>query len=279
MKTRHTVAVIGAGRVATGVATLLQRAGHVVVGVGPRGRDSSRRAAGLLSVDEFDIGRIPRCDVLLLGVPEAAVAEVAAAVGSRIADQTVVCHFAGSLGTDSLAAAGGRACAAHPVQTCPDVERAIANLPGSAWGVTCADDVWSWAQGFVGSVEGRAVRIEEHERPAWHAASVVTANGISALLAVAEGIISELGIGEPERVLAPLAAGAVNNARTGGGAATLTGPVVRGEVGSVARHLDHLLGSRLDGYRRVAELILHAAAVNNRLDEETRARMQEVIGS
>lgn len=280
---RHRVALVGAGRVGSAVVVLLKRRGHEVVSVASRSPASAERAAGLLGapvvpLDEPD----PSADLILLGVSDTALAGVAESIAPALRPGAIVWHFAGSFGLGPLAAAaaaGARPVALHPVQACPTLEAALVRLPGSAWGVTVADDLWPWAQALVGhDLGGLAVRLGEADRPAWHAAAVMTANGTAAVLAHAEAVLARLGVADPLAVLGPLAAGAVANAREGGGgAATLTGPVVRGEDATLRRHRAALIPGEEQAYLEVARLVLGAARAAGRIGGDAAARIEAVL--
>ena len=282
------VALAGAGRVGTAVALLLQKKGHEIVGVSSRSETSRARAARRLRAPTFDLGApVPPSEVVLVGTGDTAIEEVATALAAHIDGGTYVCHFAGSLGIAPLAAVaevGANPCALHPVQACPDVDTAVTRLPGSAWGVTCPDEVRSWVGSFVAQeLGGIPFWVDESDRPVWHAASVTVSNGIAALLATGESILQAIGVADPVGVLGPLAAGTVANAREGGGGGrTLTGPVVRAETAVVERHLkelrrrDPVLAS---GYASVAATIVRAALDAQRIDEKVAQQMLTRLGA
>jgi predicted short-subunit dehydrogenase-like oxidoreductase (DUF2520 family) len=231
-----------------------------------------------------DVDHLPESDLVLLGVPDRAIHELAARLAVAVRPGAIVCHFAGSLGIgplDALPAKVGRA-ALHPVQTCPDPETAIVRLPGSAWGVTCSEELREWAFALVeGDLRGHPVAVAEEVRPLWHAASVTTANGVAALLAAGEAMLAAAGIADPVGVLGPLAAGAVANAREGGGGgATLTGPVVRGETDIVGGHLEAIarLAPGLESaYRAVSRSIIDSARRSQRIDAATARAMTALV--
>jgi predicted short-subunit dehydrogenase-like oxidoreductase (DUF2520 family) len=268
--------LVGAGRVGTAVAELLRRRGHRVTGVSSRTPESASRAAQLLESRTFELGfDLPPCDLVLLGVSDAAIEPVAARISSQLAADAVVCHFAGSLGLEPLTSVlevGAGACAMHPVQAVPDVSAGLARLPGSAWGLTCSPGVSSWAEALVTQeLHGTPVQVAEAARRVWHAASVTMSNGIAALIATGESMLESIGVAEPTAVLGPLADGTVANATERGGGAALTGPVVRGETVTVAHHLQALRSGAPDlahSYALVAELVLAAARRAGRVDRE-----------
>ena len=255
-------ALVGAGRVGSAVALLLSAAGHKPVGVASRSTASAERAAAAVDAPVFDLDEPIAADVYLIGTPLDAVKDTAVRASRGAREGSIFVHFAGAAGIEPLKGLG-RAAALHPVQACPDVEAGVRNLPGSAWGVTCSPGLERWSQRFVADLDGLPVAVREEDRPVWHAAAVVTSNGIAALFADGELILEELGIESPERVLGPLAAGTVANARLGGGgAATLTGPVVRGETATIDAHFETLKRRREDlaaAYRDASLLVLRAA--------------------
>jgi predicted short-subunit dehydrogenase-like oxidoreductase (DUF2520 family) len=278
------IVLIGAGRVGTAVAHLLKGAHHNIVGVGFAGRDSTRRAAELLAAPPFGPHDLPAADVVLIGVPHWAIAAVTERCVAQLRRDTIVCHFAGVAGLAPLRAAtdaGLPGCAMHPVQACPDVDAAIRRLPGCTWGVTCSDGLERWTTALIrDDLKGRPVFVPESDRPLWHAASVTTANGIAALLASAEMILRAIGITEPMTVLEPLATGAVTNAHAGGGgAATLTGPLVRGERHVIELHLHALKRApdAAEAYRAATRVVLEAARRAGRIDAATDAAMTSLL--
>jgi predicted short-subunit dehydrogenase-like oxidoreductase (DUF2520 family) len=279
--------LVGAGRVGTAVAYLLRSAGHTASGVASRSAASVARAVELLDAPRMGFGPAewPDAEVVLIGAGEEAIESIASRAASRLSGRVVV-HFAGSLGVGPLRRAvdaGAVACALHPVQACPDVDTAINRLPGSAWGVTCSrPDAERWASNLITSdLDGDPRIVAEDHRDVWHAASVITSNGIAALLSSSEALLDEIGIAAPVDVVGPLAAGTVANARQGGGGGpTLTGPVVRGEVATVRRHLQAVARrapSMLDGYVSVTRLILAAAIRSGRLPPDTATQIENVL--
>ena len=272
------VALVGAGNVGTAVAYLLSLRGHDIVAVASRSEDSARRAAERLGSVVRDAGDLPEADLILIGASESGIGAVDELVAPRVGPGTFVCHLAGAFGPSILSRSGGAgavACAIHPVQAIYSVEAGLERLPGSAWGVTCSEPTANDAmvELIERDLEGVPFLVPEEARPLWHAASVMTSNGIAALMGIGEALLSEIGIGDPVAVLGPLASGTVRNAREGGGGnETLTGPVVRGESEAIRRHVEALRGSsgeHASSYKLVTSLILYAAMQTGRIDQHT----------
>lgn len=280
------VTLIGAGSVGTAVALLLARRGHSISGVASRTEVSARAAAARLDAGVFDhVRELPDSDVVLIGTSDDAIEEVADVVAERVSPGTTVCHFAGSLGLGPLRAAlamGAYACALHPVQALPDVDTALARLPGSAWGVTTSGGARPWAFSLVSDeLEGTPVWVAEEHRPLWHAAAVTTSAGLRALMSSASAMLESIGVEDGPAVLAPLVSGTLANSLEGQGV-TLTGPFVRGEAETVARHLasfDAYAPELKGDYVRVAALILEGVARLRRPPEDAHTSIRALLES
>jgi predicted short-subunit dehydrogenase-like oxidoreductase (DUF2520 family) len=265
------IAIAACGRVATAVGVLLEGAGHRVTAIASRTRSSLERARERLGgPEEFSLeGPVPPCDVLLLGVPDGAVRTVTAALTPSLSPRTVVWHLSGASGIAPLGPAVSRGCLAaalHPVQTCPDLDLALERLPASAWGVTTSPGLEDWAAELLRrDLGGHPVHVAEVDRPLWHAASVVAANGISALLELSSRMLAGSGVADPAHVFGPLALAAVANAVVRGPLATLTGPVARGERDVISRHEQALAPAPelLRDYRLVVRLVTRMSQSDN----------------
>jgi predicted short-subunit dehydrogenase-like oxidoreductase (DUF2520 family) len=284
---RLRVALFGAGRVGTAVALLLARAGHQIVAVSSRSSESAERAKELLEAPVIAWGDPleESIDLILLGVSDDALGAAVDVLRSSPLDGTLVCHLAGVVGTtplEPLAIRGAKLAALHPVQACPTIEAAVERLPGSAWGVTCDAEVKQLAFHLVeADLHGTPVWVEEEARAVWHAAAVTVSNGIAALLAAGESMLTAIEIDEPEKVLGPLAMGTIANAvEGGGGGATLTGPVVRADLNTLERHTAGL--ERVDPTLRVmyqlfGVFIAEQAVRAGRISSEQRVAALEAI--
>jgi predicted short-subunit dehydrogenase-like oxidoreductase (DUF2520 family) len=232
-----TIGVIGAGRVGPVLAARLAAAGHRVRAVTAGSRPDRVRAllpeAAILPTAAAVAGTGP--DLLLIAVPDDALAAVATGLGPLRPDQ-VVAHTSGAHGLAVLAPAGGRPLALHPAMTFTGEPADLDRLPGISYGVTAPDNLREYAAGLVGQLAGRVEWVAEPDRALYHAALAHGANHLVTLVAEAADRLRQAGVREPERLLAPLLTAALDNALRLGDAA-LTGPVARGDTGTVAGHL------------------------------------------
>ncbi len=238
------VAIVGPGRVGTLLAVACSRAGHRVVAVGGGSARSRERltslVAGVRAADGVaDAAR--RGELVLVTVPDDAIEPVATelALADAFRDGQHVVHVAGSRGLDALrraALAGARTAACHPAMTVPIGSTDPDVLIGTAWGVTAHADDRPWAHELVADLGGDAHDVPDAARGLYHAGLAVGSNAVGAALAVARQLLLTARIDDPSAFLGPLVAASVDNVLERG-ATALTGPIARGDVGTVERHL------------------------------------------
>jgi predicted short-subunit dehydrogenase-like oxidoreductase (DUF2520 family) len=180
-------------------------------------------------------------DLVVLAVPDdvlPAVVEGLVTTGSIRAGQIVV-HTSGRYGTDVLepaTAVGALPLALHPAMTFTGTAVDLERISGAMFGVTAPEPLWPVAEALVIEMGSEPIRITESDRTLYHAALAHGANHLVTLVNDAMDLLREAGVAEPDRTLAPLLSAALDNVLRQGDAA-LTGPVARGDAGTVARHV------------------------------------------
>ncbi|MEV4119382.1 Rossmann-like and DUF2520 domain-containing protein [Micromonospora sp. NPDC049645] len=242
-----TVGVVGAGRVGSVLGAALAAAGHRVVAVSGNSGASRARLALLLP----EVPRRPAvavahaaADLLLIAVPDDTLAGVVADLAERgaLRPGQLVAHTSGAHGLAVLApavAAGARPLALHPAMTFTGTPDDLARLDGISYGVTAPAELRQLAARLVTDLGGVPEWVAESDRPLYHAALAHGANHLVTLVNEATDRLRDAGVSRPEKVLAPLLRAALENALSLGDDA-LTGPVSRGDAGTVRRHLVRL---------------------------------------
>jgi predicted short-subunit dehydrogenase-like oxidoreductase (DUF2520 family) len=183
-------------------------------------------------------------ELVLLSVPDDALAHLVAglsATGAWQAGQMAV-HTSGRHGVAVLEPARAHhvlPLALHPAMTFSGTAMDLDRLPDCPFGVTTDEALRPVAEALVMEMGGDPVWVAEHERLAYHTALAHGANHLVTLTSEAMELLSRAGVAEPRRVIGPLMRAALDNALRLGDAA-LTGPVARGDVGTVEDHLREL---------------------------------------
>lgn len=284
---RLAVGVVGAGRVGTALGAALRTAGHHVVAVSGVSEASRRRAERLLP--EVPLLPVPevvaRAELVLLTVPDDALAPLVdglARTGALRAGQLVV-HSSGRHGVSVLqpaAAVGALPLALHPVMTFTGTPTDVARLVGCSFGVTAPDLLRPVGEALVVEMGGEPQWVEEELRPLYHAALAHGANHLVTLVTETADLLRRVGVTEPGRMLGPLLGAALDNALRSGDAA-LTGPVSRGDAGTVAAHvrvLREVAPESVDAYVSMARLTAQRAMSAGTLPAEAAEPLLDVLG-
>jgi predicted short-subunit dehydrogenase-like oxidoreductase (DUF2520 family) len=224
------VAVVGAGRVGCSIARALAGRDHRLVAASVARRTSAQRVLEAL-------GPVPIADpgdaalgasVVVLAVPDDVLGDVATRVSGGLRDGAVVVHTSGIRGTEVLAPCGPNVAAIHPAQTIPEP---TTDLAGVYFAVTAPDYMRDWSRWLVAELGGIPVDVPENQRALYHAALSMASNFTVALAGDAADLL-----GNPD-ALAPLLRQTVDNVARLGADAALTGPIVRGDAGTVRAHI------------------------------------------
>ncbi len=261
---RLAVGVISAGRVGSVLGAAQARTGHVVVGASAVSQASRNRAEELLpGVPIDDPTEVAgRADLVLLAVPDdelEGLVKGLVATDSLRAGQIIV-HTSGAQGVKVLEPAaqlGALTLALHPVMTFTGRSEDLQRMSAACVGVTAADGdevAWSVGEALVVEMDAEPIRVPEAVRPLYHAALAHGANHLITLVRDAADLLTNAGVANAERLLGPLLSAALDNALRHGDRA-LTGPVARGDTGTLRKHLDVLAAQAsetLPSYRVLA---------------------------
>lgn len=281
------IAIVGAGRAGTAVAVLWQRAGHRIVAVSGREATVARAAEHLPGVPVLDPGEAARrAELVVAAVPDDLISATVndLARGGAIANGTWVAHLSGATPLSALDPArevGGRRLGVHPLQTFPDVEPAIERIPGCTVAVGADDDEGAFvAERLAEDLGGRPFRLPEEHRAIYHAAAVFASNYLVSATGVAEQLLVAAGVPDPIGALVPLQQATVANLARTGPAGALTGPAVRGDIGTIVRNLEALTETApwaVDAYVEMARVALDLAVRSGRLGQDRRVQVEEAL--
>ncbi|MEU7865399.1 DUF2520 domain-containing protein [Dactylosporangium sp. NPDC049140] len=285
--TSRNIGVIGAGRVGAVLGAALERAGHTVVAAVAVSAASKSRAQALLPharlvpADEVTAA----ADLVILAVPDDALAALVTGLAETgaLRPGQIVAHTSGAHGLAVLApgaAAGAFPLALHPAMTFTGTEADLDRLAaGISFGVTAPEELRAFAEGLVRDLHGVIEWIEEERRPLYHAALAHGANHLATLVAEAMDRLRDAGVHQPERVLAPLLGAALDNTLRLGDAA-ITGPVSRGDAGTVRKHLralDAVAPGSVPPYLALARRTADRVIAAGRLRPQDAAPLLDVL--
>jgi predicted short-subunit dehydrogenase-like oxidoreductase (DUF2520 family) len=246
-------ALVGPGRAGTALAAALVAAGSRPVAVAGRAPDapSTRRLAARLGAAARPVATAGvGADLVVLAVPDAALDAAAATVAAALEPGALVVHLAGFRGVEALAPIAARRAdvalgALHPLQT---LTGDPADALTGAWAAVAGPPAVTELAARLGL---RPFTVPDERRATYHAAAVVASNHLVALLGQVARLAAAADV--PFDAFAPLVRTSVEHAFTLGPPAALTGPVSRGDVDTVVRHLDAVAPDERPAYRALAE--------------------------
>jgi predicted short-subunit dehydrogenase-like oxidoreductase (DUF2520 family) len=282
------VGIVGAGAVGTALGAALHRAGWPVVAVASRDEARRERFRGLVPGARGFAEAAPVLDeaeLIILAVPDDVIPELAGEL--RLYGGQALVHTSGVLGAEALEparAAGTQIGAFHPLVAFADTERAIAAFHGATVAIEGDDQLAASLATMAEALGATAVRLTPGSKAAYHAAAVLSAGGFVALLDAIAELAGAAGLDE-EGALAiygGLIEQTLSNARALGIRASLTGPMTRGDVGTLERHLDalaRLAPDVLPLYRAAAEREIELAESRGSLAPHAAESMRRLLAT
>lgn len=277
---------IGAGTTGTALAVRLSEKGRTVAAVSSRTLSSAEKLASRLPgcrVCRTAQGLADAADLVFITTPDDAIAAVCREVHWR-AGQSVV-HCSGAHSVDILQTArelGAAVGSLHPLQTFADVSQATENLPGSTFALEAEEPLLSHLKDLVSLLNGSPVELKPGHKVLYHAAAVLACNYLVTLVKLALDLWQDFGVSSQEatKALLPLLRGTISNVGSIGLPACLTGPIARGDLGTIERHLI-ALGARdtalLATYKELGLQTIPIALAKGRVDRQKAEQMKALL--
>jgi predicted short-subunit dehydrogenase-like oxidoreductase (DUF2520 family) len=282
------IGIVGAGAVGTALGVALSRSGWPIHAIASRDPDRRAHAQALTAASRAFAeaqALVEEVELIIVAIPDDALVPFAA--HTRMYSGQAMVHTSGALDADVLApamAAGTQVGAFHPLVAFAETERAVADLHGATIAIEADDQLADLLARMAEAVGGRPVRLVPGSKAAYHAAAVLAAGGLVALLdAIVElGRVAGLDEAGAMTIYGPLIDGTLANARALGVDAALTGPITRGDTGTLGGHLAALRAhapDALDLYRAAAEREIAIASRRGTLAPERAAALRSTLAS
>ena len=298
------LAIVGAGRLGTALASALAREEWPIAAIVARrlstARALARRSgAGLATIDAVSAAR--SVDAMILAVPDRALPSLARALAKglgpirrRPGGSLVVLHTSGASDASVLGPLRARGCAVgsfHPLLSFPKeaaarsgtAARPLATLfAGAAVAIDGDPAAQRVARRLAATLGAHPLSVPAAQRARYHLAACFAANYVVTLVWEATRLLEESGI-RPRRTLAallPLIRSTVGNLESSGLPDALTGPVARGDDVTLARHAallrrgDHL---RRELHRRLVERTARLARESGVIDRAALRRIERAV--
>ena len=283
---RPVTGIVGAGSVGLALGVALHRAGWPIGAVASRDPDRRERFRSLVPGSRGFAeanALVDDVELIILAVPDDVVAPLAASL--RLYAGQAIVHTSGLLGAEVLRpamAAGTQAGAFHPLVAFADLDRALAALQGATIAVEGDDELAAHLADMADAIGGVPVRLAPGSKAAYHAAAVLAAGGVTALLDTIREVAGIVGLDADGalRTYLPLVEQTIANARVLGIQGALTGPATRGDVGTVQAHLAALEGGApgtVAVYKALLDRSVGIAEARGALSPESSERLRTAL--
>jgi predicted short-subunit dehydrogenase-like oxidoreductase (DUF2520 family) len=279
------IGFIGAGTVGTALAVLLSRQSYQIVAVASRSQASAEKLAkAILGCRVLSSQEVANAaDIVFITTPDDAIAAVVSQV--KWSGGHSVVHCSGADSTDILEPArksGARVGGFHPLQTFAGVKQAIENIPGSTFAVEAEEPLLTTLKDMATALEGRWIRLKAGDKVAYHAAAVFASNYLVTLVKMSTDLWQTFAIptDQATRALLPLIRGTLNNIESIGIPQCLTGPIARGDTGTVNKHLNTLrekAPSLLFPYKELGLQTVPIALAKGRINEKQAIELETIL--
>jgi len=276
---------IGAGTVGTALSARLSGLGYPVVAVSSRRRASAQRLAqAVKGCRVFDNqGVADAAELVFITTPDDAIARVASEVKWH-PEQGVV-HCSGADSTDILKPAkkfGAQVGVFHPLQTFASAKQAVENIPGSTFALEAEEPLMKMLKEMATALGGNWVEVKAGDKVLYHAAAVIACNYLVTLVKLATDLWQTFDV-PPQKAtqaLLPLLRGTIHNIDTVGIPQCLTGPIARGDVGTIKKHLDALEQTAphlVSTYRELGLQTIPIAVAKGKIDKNQAEELRVIL--
>ena len=277
---------IGAGTIATALSGSLRAEGYTVAAVASRSFSSSQKLAALVS------GCVPfenmqhvadSADILFITTPDDAILEVAGQIEWQTGKSVV--HCSGADSSEILRQAkleGAQTGVFHPLQTFAGAAQAVKSLKDITFSLEAEEPLLTQLKEMAEALGGHWIAINLEDRVLYHASAVMGSNYLVTLVKLATELWDDFGLSREDavRALLPLIKGTINNIETVGLPACLTGPISRGDSGTVQKHVRDLEKHHPDILKTYCELGLKTIPIaleKGRIDARKAKEIEAVL--
>ncbi len=277
---------IGAGTVGTALAIRLSNKGYPVVAVSSRSQTSAENLARTITgcrALTSNQAVADTAELVFITTPDDVIAMIASEIKWH-AGQSVV-HCSGADSTDTLQPArklGAHVGVFHPLQTFASAKQAIENTPGSTFTLEAEPPLVDILKDMATDLGGHWIELKASDKVIYHAAAVIACNYLVTLLKLATDLWQTFAIPPQQatQALLPLLRGTINNIDTVGIPRCLTGPIARGDGGTIKKHLDALREKApglLCTYRELGLQTIPIALAKGRINKQQAQELQTIL--
>ncbi len=280
------IGIIGAGKVGTSIGYVMKSKGLNIAAVSDKFEEQLDTAKEYMGRDILythnNTETVQLSDVIAVTTQDRVISVVADEIyrGSERLDGKLFFHTSGAHPASILSPLekkGAFLGALHPLQTFPDIESAIRVIPDTYIFIDGDEEAIPVLKDIGKIIGFDVVRIEGKDKVLYHLSAVYVCNLLCALLYAGQEIMAKAGV--ELQPFFPIIRATLKNIEDRGPLMSLTGPVIRGDVETVASHLKAIENLELQSkvYKTLSSMALDIVRKRNVLDDETIERLQKIL--
>ncbi len=282
------IGFIGSGPVGTAFGVNLSRRGYPVIGVYDVVPDAAQQFADAVpgsQVFEKAQELVDAAGLVFITTPDDIIPRVAAELKWHSGQSVIHCSGASTVHSlDSAKEQGAMVGSIHPCQTFAGREQAIANLPGSTFAIEAEEPLKTTLTEIARALDGDWVYLTSEDKALYHAAACIACNYFYTLVKIATDLWQNFGktTEEATKAYIPLLQGSVNNIASVGFPGCLTGPIARGDVATIKRHLAALekhAPDILPLYKELGRQTIPIGIAKGTLSEDKAKELRSLLGN
>ncbi len=279
---------IGAGTVGTALATRLNHKGYRVAAVSSRSHTSAEKLAQSINGCRAVVNNQAVADatsLIFITTPDDVIASVASEIQWHAGQSVVHCSGADSAAPlEPARKAGANVGVIHPLQTFASVKQAIENMPGSTFAIEAEEPLLSTLKNIAITLDGHWIELKASDKVIYHVAAVIACNYLVTLVKLATDLWRTFDVppDEATQALLPLLKGTINNIDTIGIPQCFTGPIARGDTGTIKKHLDALkkvAPDLLSTYCELGRQTIPIALAKGRITQQQAEALQTILNA
>ena len=281
------IGLIGAGRVGCSLGKYLAEKGKTVTGFFSKSFESAAEAAEFTSTDSLSVMAfhdmeelVALSDTLIITTPDDEIGKVWDRMKEMSINERIICHVSGSLSSDVFTGIDKKqayGASIHPLLAFRDKYSSYEQLHNSFFTLEGDETALRGMESLLQELGNPYRIIERKAKAAYHCAASILSNDVLALLEMGYGLLQECGFTEKEarESTASLIRGNVENVLKNGTLSSMTGPIVRGDVSTVEKHLQVLKGEDREIYLLLGKRLLKMAAIND--PQKNYGKMEKIF--
>jgi predicted short-subunit dehydrogenase-like oxidoreductase (DUF2520 family) len=283
------ISFIGAGIVGKTIAKQLSISGHKMLGFYSKTESSVREAINIVGGCKAfcSLGELAEAsDVIFITTPDRVIGDIACELAKyNLRPGTVILHCSGCLSSNVLSPLANRGAfvgSMHPMQTFPSVEKAVSRLPGTYWFYEGSKESELVIEQLVHALKGKPVKIPVADKPFYHIACVFASNYLVALYDVAINLMREVDVADDisTSALYNIMETTLLNVKSLSPTKAVTGPVVRGDIVTIQRHIDVLkesLPNIIPLYTLLGSWLLNIGSTKGTLSDNEKKSLADIF--